>query len=127
MKLSLDYLFSITSHPIEALSKTNYFCSNLRKISMQRDIASIKDQVKENTSLYTKLRESLEQQMNVLDGELHVANSKIDTFQVELKKQQEMVDDTYDRSLKQYSRDNNERFYNVLETVGEDYTTFWNL
>lgn len=87
---------------------------------MQRDIASIKDQVKENTSLYTKLRESLEQQMNVLDGELHVANSKIDTFQVELKKQQEMVDDTYDRSLKQYSRDNNERFYNVLETVGED-------
>lgn len=94
---------------------------------MQRDIASIKDQVKENTSLYTKLRESLEQQMNVLDGELHVANSKIDTFQVELKKQQEMVDDTYDRSLKQYSRDNNERFYNVLETVGEDYTTFWNL
>lgn len=96
---------------------------------MQRDIASIKDQVKENTSLYTKLRESLEQQMNVLDGELHVANSKIDTFQVELKKQQEMVDDTYDRILllKQYSRDNNERFYNVLETVGEDYTTFWNL
>lgn len=96
---------------------------------MQRDIASIKHQVKENTSLYTKLRESLEQQMNVLGGELHVANSKIDTFQVELKKQQEMVDDTYDRILllKQYSRDNNERFYNVLETVGEDYTTFWNL
>ena len=64
---------------------------------MQRDIASIKDQVKENTSLYTKLRESLEQHMNELDGELHVANSKIDTFQVELKKQQEMFDDTYDR------------------------------
>lgn len=96
---------------------------------MQRDIVSIKDQVKENTSLYIKLRESLEQQMNVFDGELHVANSKIDTFQVELKKQPEMVDDTYDSilSLKQYSRDNNERFYNVLETVGEDYTTFWNL
>lgn len=96
---------------------------------MQRDIASIKDQVKENASLYTKLRESLEQHMNELDGELHVANSKIDTFQVELKKQQEMFDDTYDRilSLKQYSRDNNQRFYNVLETVREDYTTFWNL
>lgn len=96
---------------------------------MQRDIASIKDQVKENTSLYTKLRESLEQHMNELNGELHVANSKIDTFQVELKKQQEMFDDTYDRilSLKQYSRDNNQRFYNVLETVREDYTTFWNL
>lgn len=96
---------------------------------MQRDIVSIKDQVKENTSLYIKLRESLEQQMNEFDGELHVANSKIDTFQVELKKQPEMVDDTYDSilSLKQHSRDNNERFYNVLETVGEDYTTFWNL
>lgn len=91
---------------------------------MQRDIASIKDQVKENTSLYTKLRESLEQHMNELDGEL-----QIDTFQVELKKQQEMFDDTYDRilSLKQYSRDNNQRFCNVLETVREDYTTFWNL
>lgn len=71
---------------------------------MQRDIASIKDQVKENTSLYTKLRESLEQQMNVLDGELHVANAKTDTFQVELKEQQEMVDDTYDRILSNKSK-----------------------
>lgn len=57
------------------------------------------DQEKENTRTlnFMKLRESTEQQM-------HVANSRIDKCQEELKKQQEKVNDTCRiLSLEQYS------------------------
>lgn len=74
---------------------------------MQRRIESLKGQVKENTSLFTNLRQSPEQKINVLNGELHVANTRADKFLEELKKQQKKVNDTHDRilSLERYSRD----------------------
>lgn len=55
---------------------------------MQRSIESLKGQVKENTSLFTKSRQSPEQQINVLNGELHVANARADKFPEKLKNQQ---------------------------------------
>lgn len=74
---------------------------------MQRSIESLKGQVKENTSLFAKLTQSPEQQINVLNGELHVANTRADKFLEKLKKQQKKVNDTHDRivSLERYSRD----------------------
>ena len=74
---------------------------------MQRSIEYLKGQVKENASLFTKSRQSPEQQINVLNGELHVANARADKFPEELKNQQKKVNDTHDKilSLERYSRD----------------------
>lgn len=92
------------------------------QVKIQRDIASLQSQIKENESSISKLKESLDTKLEVLTGQLHEANTRIDQIENVITKNAKEIDDTYERllSLERYSRDYNLRFYNIPESTGED-------
>ena len=92
------------------------------QVKIQRDIASLQSQIKENESSISKLKESLDTKLEVLTGQLYEANTRIDQIENVITMNAKEIDDTYERllSLERYSRDYNLRFYNILESTGED-------
>jgi DNA repair exonuclease SbcCD ATPase subunit len=92
------------------------------QVKIQRDIASLQSQIKENESSISKLKESLDTKLEVLTGQLYEANTRIDQIENDITKNAKEIDDTYERllSLERYSRDHNLRFYNIPESTGED-------
>ena len=68
------------------------------------------------------MKESLDTKLEVLTGQLHEANTRIDQIENVITKNAKEIDDTYERllSLERYSRDYNLRFYNIPESTGED-------
>ena len=94
------------------------------QVKIQRDIESLQSQTKKNESSISKLKESLDTKLEVLTGQLHEANTRIDQIENDITKYAKEIDDTYERllSLERYSRDYNLRFYNIPESTGEDCT-----
>ena len=92
------------------------------QVQIQRDIESLQSQTKMNESSISKLKESLDLKLEVLTGELHETNTRVDRIENDITKYAKEVDDTYERllSLERYSRDFNLRFYNIPESTGED-------
>lgn len=64
----------------------------------------------------------MDTKLEVLTGQLHESNTRIDQIENDIIKYAKEIDDTYERLLSQerYSRDYNLRFYNVPESTGED-------
>ena len=93
------------------------------QVKIQRDIESLQSQTKKNESSISKLKESLDTKLEVLTGQLHEANTRIDQIENDITKYAKEIDDTYERllSLERYSRDYNLRFYNIPESTGEDW------
>lgn len=92
------------------------------QVKIQRDIESLQSQIKHNESSISKLKESLDTKLEVLTGEMHEANTRIDQIENDVTKYAQEINDTYERllSLERYSRDYNLRFYNIPESTGED-------
>ena len=92
------------------------------QVQIQRDIESLQSQTKMNESSISKLKESLDLKLEVLTGELHETNTRVDRIKNDITNYAKEVDDTYERllSLERYSRDFNLRFYNIPESTGED-------
>lgn len=70
------------------------------------------------------MKESLDTKLEVLTGQLHEANTRIDQIDNDITKYAKEIDETYERllSLERYSRNYNNylRFYNIPESTGED-------
>ena len=64
----------------------------------------------------------MDTKLEVLTGQLHEANTRIDQIENDITKYAKEIDDTYERLLflERYSRDFNLRFYNIPESAGED-------
>ena len=92
------------------------------QVKIQRDVESLQSQIKINESSISKLKESLDTKLEVLTGQLHESNTRIDQIQIDITKYAKEIDVTYERllSLERYSRDYNLRFYNIPESTGED-------
>ena len=92
------------------------------QVQIQRDIESLQSQIKMNDSSISKLQEVLDVKLEVLTGELHVTNTRIDRIENDITKYAKEIDVTYERllSLERYSRDYNLRFYNIPESTSED-------
>ena len=92
------------------------------QVKIQRDIESLQGQTKKNESSISKLKESLDTKQEVLTGQLHEANTRIDQIENDITKYAKEIDDTYERflSLERYSRVYNLSFYNIPESTGED-------
>ena len=77
------------------------------QVKIQRDIESLQGQIKKNESSISKLKESLDTKLEVLTGQLHEANTRIDQIENDITKYAKEIDDTYERllSLERYSRD----------------------
>ena len=112
---------TFVSHQLNSIS------DNLKEmkgtqVQIQRDIESLQSQTKMNESSISKLKESLDLKLEVLTGELHETNTRVDRIENDITKYAKEVDDTYERllSLERYSRDFNLRFYNIPESTGED-------
>ena len=75
------------------------------QVKIQRDIESLQSQIKQNESSISNLKESLDTKLEVLTGELHVANSRIDQIENDITKYAQGINDTYERllSLERYS------------------------
>ena len=69
------------------------------QVKIQRDIASLQSQIKENESLISKLKESLDTKLEVLTGQLHEANTRIDQIENDITRNAKEIDDTYERLL----------------------------
>jgi len=72
---------------------------NGTQVEIQRDIASLQSQIKENESSISKLRESLDTKLEVLTGQLHEANTRIDQIENDITRNAKEIDDTYERLL----------------------------
>ena len=48
------------------------------QVKIQRDIESLQGQIKKNETSISKLKESLDTKLEVLTGQLHEANARID-------------------------------------------------
>ena len=92
------------------------------QVQIQRDIESLQSQSKMNESSISKLKEGLDLKLEVLTGDLHDTNKRIDRIENDITKYAKDTDETYERllSLERYSRDYNLRFYNIPESRGED-------
>ena len=92
------------------------------QVKIQRDVESLQSQIKINESSISKLKESLDTKLEVLTGQLHESNTRIDQIQTDITKYAKEIDVTYERllSLERYSRDYNLRFHNIPESTGED-------
>ena len=92
------------------------------QVQIQRDIDSLQSQIKKNESSISKLKGALDVKLEVLTGELHETNTRIDRIENDITKYAKEIDETYERllSLERYSRDYNLRFYNVPESASED-------
>ena len=102
-------------------------CNDLKEmkgtqVKIQRDIGHLQSQIKHNESSISKLKESLNTKLEVLTGELHEANTRIDQIENDITKYKQEVNDTYERllSLERNSRDYSLKFYNISESKGED-------
>ena len=98
------------------------------QVQIQRDIESLQSQIKKNESSISKLKEALDVKLEVLTGDLHETNTRIDRIENDITKyvcKIKEIDDTYERllSLERYSRDCNLRFYNIPESTSEDCIT----
>lgn len=78
---------------LEALARQRLssICDDLTEmkatqVTIQRDIESFQSQIKQNESSISDLKESLDTKLEVLTGELHVANSKIDQIENDITK-----------------------------------------
>ena len=91
------------------------------QVQIQRHIERPQSQTKKKESLISKLKESLDIKLEVLTGELHEANTRIDQMKNNITKYAKEIYDTYERLLSQerYSRDYNLRFYNIPESTGK--------
>ena len=99
-------------------------CNDLKEmkgtqVKIQRDIGHLQSQIKHNESSISKLKESLDTKLEVLTGELHEANTRIDQIENDITKYKQEVNDTYERllSLERNSRDYSLRFYNISEST----------
>ena len=92
------------------------------QVKIQRDIESLQGQIKKNESSISKLKESLDTKLEVLTGQLHEANTRIDQIENDITKYAKEIDDAYERllCLERNSMDYNLRFYNIPESTGED-------
>lgn len=83
-------------------------------MKIQRDIKSLQGQIKHNESSISKLKDSLDTKSEVLTGELHEVNTRIDQIENDITKYAQGINDTCERflSLERYSRDYNLRFNN---------------
>jgi len=72
---------------------------NGTQVEIQRDIASLQSQIKENESSISKLKESLDTKLEVLTGQLHEANTRIDQIENDITRNAKEIDDTYERLL----------------------------
>ena len=92
------------------------------QVQIQRDIESLQSQSKMNESSISKLKEGLDLKLEVLTGDLHDTNKRIDRIENDITKYAKDTDETYERLLflERYSRDYNLRFYNIPESRGED-------
>ncbi|KAK2571060.1 hypothetical protein P5673_003612, partial [Acropora cervicornis] len=92
------------------------------QVQIQRDIDSLQSQTKKNESSNSKLKEALDVKLEVLTGELHETNTRIDRIENDITKYAKEIYETYERllSLERYSRDYNLRFYNIPESTSED-------
>ena len=92
------------------------------QVQIQRDIESLQSQIKKNESSISKLKEALDIKLEVLTGELHETNTRIDRIENDITKYAKEIDETYERllSLERYSRDYNLRFYNIPESTSKD-------
>lgn len=89
---------------------------------IQKDIESLQSQIKKNDSSISKLKEASDVKLEVLTGELHETNTRIDRIENDITEYTKEIDETYERllSLERYSRDYNLRFYNIPESTSED-------
>ena len=58
------------------------------QVKIQRDIESLQGQIKKNESSISKLKESLDTKLEVLTGQLHEANTRIDQIENDITKSQ---------------------------------------
>jgi len=58
------------------------------QVKIQRDIASLQSQIKENESSISKFKQSLDTKLEVLTGQLHEANTRIDQIEMLLPRMQ---------------------------------------
>ena len=56
------------------------------QVKIQRDIESLQGQIKKNESWISKLKESLDTKLEVLTGQLHEANTRIDQIENDITK-----------------------------------------
>ena len=56
------------------------------QVKIQRDIESLQGQIKKNESSISKLKESLDTKLEVLTGQLHEANTRIDQIENDITK-----------------------------------------
>ena len=77
------------------------------QVQIQRDIESLQSQIKKNESSISKLKESLDTKLEVLTGQVHEANTRIDQIENDITQYAKEIDETYERllSLERHSRD----------------------
>ena len=69
------------------------------QVKIQRDVESLQSQIKINESSISKLKESLDTKLEVLTGQLHESNTRIDQIQTDITKYAKEIDVTYERLL----------------------------
>ena len=66
------------------------------QVQIQRDIESRQSQTKMNESSISKLKEALDVKLEVLTGDLHDTNKRIDRIENDITKYAKDIDDTYE-------------------------------
>lgn len=69
------------------------------QVQIQRDIESLQSQIKKNDSSISKLKEASDVKLEVLTGELHETNTRIDRIENDITKYAKEIDETYERLL----------------------------
>ena len=66
------------------------------QVQIQRDIESLQSQTKMNESSISKLKEALDVKLEVLTGDLHDTNKRIDRIENDITKYAKDIDDNYE-------------------------------
>ena len=84
--------------------------------------AKFKEDLKTFEKKLERTSESLNLKFDTLNGEVHVAITRVDKLEDEVSKLATNVNQAYERllSLERYSRDFNLRFYNIPEDSNEN-------
>ena len=64
------------------------------QVQIQRDIESLQSKIKKNESSISKLKESLDTKLEVLTGQVHEANTRIDQIENDITNYAKRIDDT---------------------------------
>ena len=64
------------------------------QVQIQRDIESLQSKIKKNESSISKLKESLDTKLEVLTGQVHETNTRIDQIENDITNYAKGIDDT---------------------------------